>query len=220
MFYTIYKTTNKINGKFYIGKHKTKDLNDNYMGSGKQLKYAIKKYGIDNFEKEILYVFSDEQEMNDKEAELVTEDFVKQNDNYNLCIGGKGGWGYINSNGLSPINNGSDSHIERSKRASIIGNEKLKELRKDESWVQNNISKQTISARKKLLADGKHWSKGKIKHTEEWKQRQSSIMKEKSKGEKNSQYGKIWITDGIVNKKIHSTDTIPEGFKRGRTLTK
>lgn len=33
MYYTIYKITNKINGNFYIGKHKTNDPNDSYMGS-------------------------------------------------------------------------------------------------------------------------------------------------------------------------------------------
>lgn len=43
--YTVYKTTNIINGKYYIGVHKTTNPNDSYLGSGKAIKEAIKKYG-------------------------------------------------------------------------------------------------------------------------------------------------------------------------------
>lgn len=93
MFYTIYKITNVINQKYYIGKHQTKDLNDGYMGSGKILKYAIAKYGIENFRKEILHVFDTEEEMNAKEKELI----VISEQTYNLHEGGHGGFGYINS---------------------------------------------------------------------------------------------------------------------------
>ena len=71
MVYTIYKVTNKINGKCYIGKHQTDDINDGYMGSGKLIKQAIRKYGLDNFSKEILFIFDNEDDMNVKERELV-----------------------------------------------------------------------------------------------------------------------------------------------------
>ena len=90
-YYTIYKVTNNINGKFYIGKHQTKKLNDHYYGSGKKLLAAIKKYGKENFSKEILFVFETEKEMNDTEKELITEDFVKRPDTYNVGVGGEGG---------------------------------------------------------------------------------------------------------------------------------
>lgn len=89
MFYTIYKITNKANGKIYIGKHQTQDLNDGYMGSGKHLKRAIAKYGLGSFTKEILHIFDNEAEMNAKEAELVTEEFVDRESTYNICVGGK-----------------------------------------------------------------------------------------------------------------------------------
>jgi hypothetical protein len=93
MYYTIYRITCKITGKIYIGKHQTKDLHDGYMGSGKLLMRAQKKYGLENFSKEILHVFQTEEEMNIKEAELVTEEFCLREDTFNICPGGKGGWG-------------------------------------------------------------------------------------------------------------------------------
>jgi hypothetical protein len=46
-----YKITNNINNHFYYGIHSTDNINDGYMGSGRRLNRALKKYGIANFNK-------------------------------------------------------------------------------------------------------------------------------------------------------------------------
>jgi group I intron endonuclease len=91
MKYTIYKITNTKNGKIYIGKHQTLNVNDSYFGSGLSLERAIKKYGKKSFTKEILFIFDNEFEMNEKEKELVNEEFISTNKTYNMGLGGEGG---------------------------------------------------------------------------------------------------------------------------------
>ena len=95
-YYLVYKTTNLVNGKIYIGKHETDNLDDGYLGSGNLLRRAIKKYGEENFKREILFECSTIEEMNAKEAELVNEEFLKRDDVYNIKLGGNGGFDYIN----------------------------------------------------------------------------------------------------------------------------
>jgi len=88
-YYTIYKITNILNGKFYIGQHQTKDTNDLYMGSGTSIVNAVSKYGRNNFSKEILYIFESFDEMNVKEIEIVTDALVKNPLCYNQVPGGQ-----------------------------------------------------------------------------------------------------------------------------------
>ena len=67
MFHIVYKTTNLINGKTYIGKHSTEDLDDGYLGSGKLLLKAVRKHGKENFSREILHTCSSEEEAYNRE---------------------------------------------------------------------------------------------------------------------------------------------------------
>lgn len=86
----IYKITNKLNGKWYIGKHNGKS--PNYMGSGKILKAAIIKYGAENFHKEILEHCIDLVTLNRREKEIIAEtNAIFDPNSYNLASGGEGG---------------------------------------------------------------------------------------------------------------------------------
>lgn len=96
--YIVYKTTNQINGKYYIGVHaQDKDpyQEDGYIGSGPVLQAAIKKYGKENFIRETLFVFDNYVDAYAKEAELVSPEFLQENKGkvYNLKPGGEGGYG-------------------------------------------------------------------------------------------------------------------------------
>lgn len=89
MYYTVYKITNTINGHIYVGVHQTMDLSDGYMGSGVMIRRARKKYGSENFKKEILKIFDNPVEMYDMESILVNEDFIRDRQTYNVSLGGK-----------------------------------------------------------------------------------------------------------------------------------
>ena len=144
MFYTVYKITNKLNNKYYIGMHQTKNINDGYMGSGKKLKLAIEKYGIGNFYKEILHVFDNEEDMRNKEKELV----VLNEMSYNLCDGGKGGFGYLNRSGKS-FRTGMKHTEESKKKMSHPGNT----FTKGKTW--NEQQKQNLSVAMSNALKGK-----------------------------------------------------------------
>jgi hypothetical protein len=89
----IHKTTNLINNKEYIGAHKTNNLDDSYLGSGKLIKLAIEKHGIENFEKEIILRAVSSDIMYWVENILVDKDYLNQLNVYNIRVGGHGGWG-------------------------------------------------------------------------------------------------------------------------------
>jgi len=153
MFYYLYEIKNNINGKIYVGVHKAKSLDDGYMGSGKVIADAIKKYGIEHFTKTILEQFATSEEMYAREQEVVDEEFLLREDVYNLRRGGLGGFDYMNSN----------PDIKKKRTESI----------------RNNLAI----------------------------------------GEKNSVYGKVWITNGTDSTMIFPEDAIPDGWKLGRAIS-
>jgi len=208
LYYFVYKIINEINGKFYIGKHKTNNLNDGYFGSGKLLKRAIKKYGIENFFLEILFVCESEKEMILREKILVVPD---NEINYNLTKGGNGSFDFININRLWNTekykNRLPKNHIH------IMRNKHINELKSNSEYYltfSNKVSVGNVNSykngRKKTFL-GKH-------HTDDSKK----IIGEKNSihqsGAGNSQFGTMWISNGTENKKIKK-ETLDEWIKKG-----
>lgn len=104
--YIVYKTTNLVNNKIYIGVHKTSDPNhfDGYLGCGvintqpytyqyakTAFQFAVKKHGPNNFVRHTLAIFNTEEEAFELEEQLVNEEFLARDDVYNMILGGKGG---------------------------------------------------------------------------------------------------------------------------------
>jgi len=95
IFYTVYRTQNLVNGKYYFGVHKTKNPYDGYLGSGKVLKAAIRKHGEQSFIKNVCFIFDNSGEAFAKEYELI-ETYRADPLCYNLRQGGSGGFDWIN----------------------------------------------------------------------------------------------------------------------------
>jgi hypothetical protein len=89
----VYKTTNTVTGKFYIGVHRQADVCpyefDGYLGSGTLLKKAIKKYGKQSFVRDTLFVFDSIEEAFNKEKSLLSY-VLNTKDCYNIDSGGVG----------------------------------------------------------------------------------------------------------------------------------
>ena len=89
-FHFIYVTTNKVNGMKYLGLRSSDTLDDSYLGSGKYLKRAVKKYGCSNFVREITHLVDSREELYGLEAVLITQEIIDSPNWYNQCGGGKG----------------------------------------------------------------------------------------------------------------------------------
>jgi hypothetical protein len=191
--------------------HKTNKLDDGYMGSGKMLKHAIKKHGIENFTKEFLHIFDNEDDMKNKEKELV----VLNEMSYNLCEGGKGGWSYVNRSGIPRFHG--KSHTEKHKKHI---SEITKTLWKNEDYARRVREGVSIAQKQRYKNNPGSFS-GK-KHTEETKKKIGNKNSISQKGNLNSQYGTCWITNGYENRKVSKCDVdnwLEKGYRRGRIIS-
>lgn len=167
MYYIIYKTTNKINNKYYIGMHKTKNIDDGYLGSGTCFKNALKKYGEDNFEREILEYCNSDEEMQNAEARYITEDIVNDKSSYNLKLGGLDGWDYVN---------GHEKYRQIIAKANASKEKRIKTSKSLKNYYKTHPGAWT----------GKH-------HKESTKRKIGEANAKHQRGTRNSQYGTCWF---------------------------
>ena len=227
MYYTIYKITNQINNKFYIGKHQTENLDDGYMGSGRAIKAAIRKHGKDNFVKEILYTFDNPETMNQKEIEMVDEGVVNNQLCYNMCIGGFGG-NFVERKGKTYQEIYGDRAMEVAQKISLskIGEKnpmfgrKVTKEHKLKLKKVSHLKNLTVEERRRAIetrtiraASGEiiYGMTGK-KHKEESKKKTSLSLL----GHLGANKGRIWINNGVERKMIPQSEIVPTGWIRGK----
>ena len=212
MFYYIYKTTNIINGKYYIGCHSTSNMNDGYLGSGPLLKQAIKKNGRHNFKKEVLKTASSRSEMFEMESQMITSEIINDPNSYNLRAGGIGGF-YPYAKYIGVPNFTKETALVYSKK----GNARLAELLKNEEW-KKEYSKKLSNSKKGLPGTFKGKS-----HSTETIELMKTSHQGKHDGEKNSQWGTCWVysLELKISKKIKLDDLeyyLELGYLKGRKL--
>lgn len=220
MFYYLYQIQNKLNGMIYIGVHKTKNLDDGYMGSGSYLKNAKLKHGIENFEKTILQYFDCDEEMLLAEAALVTDEFLSREGVYNLIKGGlRCAWDEINSKRLNIYGLNGQSGYGLENLCNQPGTPKLIDvLISKGTWedYKNKISDSIL----KLYANGYINPFQNRKHSQETKLQIGKANSITQAGNKNSQFGTKWIHSLELkqSKRISKNDLIPDGWVSGRKI--
>lgn len=200
----IYKTTCLITNRFYVGMHSTSNLKDGYMGSGRRLRYSLKKHGIKNHKKEILEFLPDRNSLKKREAEIINEQLLNDPNCMNLQPGGGGG--FINA--------------DHAKKAQTAGTEAFVQKIKNDELFREKIIKQRADTFKEYHKLGilHQFDWNGRSHRTETKQKIGRSNSDKQSGSKNSQYGTKWIynIELNVNKKLKNGESIPIGWKFGR----
>lgn len=156
MYYT-YLVTNLVNGKRYFGVRLCEALSPErdgkYLGSGNLIKQAIKKYGRDNFRKDIDGIFDTAEEAYSRESEVVDDDWVKDGMTYNLRQGGMGG-----------VKATAETRRKISKASAAVQktpewNEKNRQAMLGREFTEETIAKMGTAQRKRFEANDQ-WNKG------------------------------------------------------------
>lgn len=203
----IYKITNNTNGKIYIGKDESN--RPNYLGSGKLIKRAITKYGIENFTKEIIEECDDSKILQEREKFWIKE-HQSQNleTGYNISPGGDGGDTISNHTNKKEI----IEKISKALKGRIFSEEHKKKLRENHNSKNPEVGRKISQKLKGRIFSEEHKEK----------LRQANLGKKRSPEsiDKNrvAMKGRTWVNNPITGEELRvcKNNPIPEGFEVGR----
>jgi hypothetical protein len=217
-YHIIYRTTNLINSKFYIGMHSTDNLNDGYMGSGKRILYSLNKWGVENHSFEVLEFCNCRTTMKNRESEIVNEQFLLNPLCLNIALGGGGGFDHF-----------TDEQRLKTQKAAGEASKKffanLKDQGRYDEWCKNHSFLMS-----RLISEGKASTPTNYAtaflgrtHSEETRAQMRKSQVGKQVGDKNSQAGTCWIynPDSNENKKINKAEFeefLALGWIKGRKI--
>lgn len=206
-FHYIYKTTCLVSNRYYIGMHSTDDLNDGYVGSGKRLRYSIRKHGLENHSVEIMEYHESRAKLAMRESELVNPDVLTDPLCMNLKLGGEGG----QSSEIAKRN--WENPAYRVKMTAII-----------KARANTDAAKaRMLNARSKIVGEPSLSSPrfSGMKHSDDSKLKMSMSKKNCGTGVNNSQHGTCWVSNHNDTIKIDVSNLdvyLLSGWVRGRKL--
>jgi len=207
-FHYIYKITRIHDGKFYIGMYSTNNLEDEYFGSGKRITRSIKKHGKEAHQKEILEYLPDRESLKAREMQIVNIELLEDKNCLNLKLGGGGGWDHLPAHMVRANAIANSGFIN----PSIEGMKRIQEARSRNGKITGKIVGPTTIKFATLAAMAK---------TACEKRRQTMNERGHQQGEKNSQFGTYWVTNGVKHVKIKKEELeeyLARGYSKGRKI--
>jgi group I intron endonuclease len=159
--------------------HSTFNLDDGYMGSGKYIKNSIRRYGIENFKKEILEFLPDRESLKNREKEIVNVELVADENCMNLTTGGEGGPAFTGKT-HSDENRKKFAEQQKGRVASIETRQKLSAAGKGRVVSDETKKKLSERAKQRFHSDEERQkisASVKKKMTDEMKKRISESMR-------------------------------------------
>jgi hypothetical protein len=220
MIHCLYKTTNRLNGKYYIGAHSTNDLNfgtetwiDPYIGSGRYIYRALQQYGRKYFNVEIIAYFDKPDHAYQAENDIVTDIWIQKHkgEMYNLTPGGNKPPKITKESAKKGAETRARIFLEMFGGRSPMADP---EVRKKVSQSWSTEMKETAKQRTKNNNPMTNpYFREKVSKAKLGKPNPYITQKNLTN---NPMKNKCWITNEMLEMVIIKTDIMPDGWKLGR----